>query len=176
MRAFLSAESHCCPTPPSSHLFRCRLTSLCTGVCRFQASGFPGQFTSHQYVVGILSSRQIGHTGCFSRPSPISDGNEPAAAEACEAQSHARGCAARIVSGRCRGGGRRGGGGLRSLALLRLHRRQRLADLLVTRCQVGLLLLLPQLGEQLSKAIRRGVYFKVDLSAFIGVPVWRVRL
>ena len=56
------------PHPAILRLFRCRLTALCTGVCRFQASGFPGQFTSHQYVVGIFSSRQIGHDGCFSRP------------------------------------------------------------------------------------------------------------
>ena len=151
-RAASSAASRCrcCITPPSSDIFRCRLTALCIGVCRFQASGFPGQFTSHQYVVGIFSSRQIGHDGCFSRQSPISDGSRAQPKQARLSSTpearHPRGSGWCCGGGRSCGGGRRGGRGLGGLALLRLQRRQRLAHLLVARGQVGLLL--PQLGEQ----------------------------
>merc|ERR1712153_182956 len=79
MRAVLSASSRfcCCITPPSSNLARCLLTFLWYGACRFQASGFAGQLTQHQYVVGTFSSTQIGHTSCLTRPSPISDGSRP---------------------------------------------------------------------------------------------------
>eukprot|EP00964_Phaeocystis_antarctica_P095211 scaffold61741_cov63-Phaeocystis_antarctica.AAC.6 len=38
------------------------------------STGFPGQLTQHQYVVGTFSLTQIGQTSCFSRSSPISDG------------------------------------------------------------------------------------------------------
>jgi hypothetical protein len=31
--------------------------------------------TQHQYVVGTFSLTQIGHTGCFTWSSPISDGS-----------------------------------------------------------------------------------------------------
>eukprot|EP00964_Phaeocystis_antarctica_P053276 scaffold31259_cov69-Phaeocystis_antarctica.AAC.2 len=77
MRSCSSATSRCrcCPTPPSSHLFHCPFTSLWYTACRFQAPGFPGQSTQHQYVVGTFSLTQIGQTSCFSRPSPISDGS-----------------------------------------------------------------------------------------------------
>eukprot|EP00964_Phaeocystis_antarctica_P028384 scaffold16007_cov65-Phaeocystis_antarctica.AAC.4 len=64
---------------------------------------------------------------------------QPEAADASEAQRHGQGRAA------LDGSGRRGGGGLGSLAL-RLQHLQRLADLLGGRSQVRLLL--PQLGEQ----------------------------
>eukprot|EP00964_Phaeocystis_antarctica_P064049 scaffold38490_cov62-Phaeocystis_antarctica.AAC.4 len=74
---------------------------------------------------------------------------QPGAAEASEAYRHVRWRAALFGSG-FGGSGRRGGsgwrgGGLRGLALSIQHR-QRLADLLVARSQVRLLL--PQLGEQ----------------------------
>eukprot|EP00964_Phaeocystis_antarctica_P047133 scaffold27253_cov73-Phaeocystis_antarctica.AAC.1 len=76
-RAALSASSRCrcCITPPSSFLFRRPFTSLWYTACRFQAPGFPGQLTQHQYVVGTFSLTQIGQTSCFSRSSPISDGS-----------------------------------------------------------------------------------------------------
>eukprot|EP00964_Phaeocystis_antarctica_P008719 scaffold4722_cov60-Phaeocystis_antarctica.AAC.5 len=75
--ANFSAASRClcCITPPSSIAFRCLFTSLWYTVCRFQASGFPGQLTQHQYVVGTLSLTQIGQTSCLTRSSPISDGS-----------------------------------------------------------------------------------------------------
>eukprot|EP00964_Phaeocystis_antarctica_P003049 scaffold1627_cov58-Phaeocystis_antarctica.AAC.3 len=69
------SRSRCCVTPPSSVTFRCLFTPLWYTACRFQASGFPGQLTQHQYVVGTFSLTQIGQTSCFSRPSPISDGS-----------------------------------------------------------------------------------------------------
>eukprot|EP00964_Phaeocystis_antarctica_P058751 scaffold34854_cov68-Phaeocystis_antarctica.AAC.4 len=76
-RAALSAVSRCscCSTPPSSFTFRCFFTFLWYTACRFQAPGFPGQLTQHQYVVGTFSLTQIGQTSCFSRSSPISDGS-----------------------------------------------------------------------------------------------------
>eukprot|EP00964_Phaeocystis_antarctica_P039118 scaffold22373_cov54-Phaeocystis_antarctica.AAC.1 len=76
-RAASSAASRCrcCVTPPSSVLFRCTFTALWYTACRFQAPGFPGQLTQHQYVVGTFSLTHFGHTGCFARSSPISDGS-----------------------------------------------------------------------------------------------------
>eukprot|EP00964_Phaeocystis_antarctica_P006601 scaffold3576_cov69-Phaeocystis_antarctica.AAC.2 len=68
-------RARCCATPPSSVLFRNPFTSLWYTVCRFQAAGFPGQLTQHQYVVGTFSLTQIGQTSCFTRLSPISDGS-----------------------------------------------------------------------------------------------------
>eukprot|EP00964_Phaeocystis_antarctica_P072836 scaffold44628_cov46-Phaeocystis_antarctica.AAC.3 len=76
---------------------------------------------------------------------------QPGAAEASEARRKRRGQrrTAHVGSGRRGSGERRGGGGrrggLRGLALC-VQRRQRLADLLVARSQVWLLL--PQLSEQ----------------------------
>merc|ERR1740117_208989 len=72
-----ASRSRCCITPPSSVSFRCFFTALWDGACRFQAAGFPGQLTQHQYVVGTFSLTQIGHTSCLTRPSPISDGSRP---------------------------------------------------------------------------------------------------
>eukprot|EP00964_Phaeocystis_antarctica_P139864 scaffold104660_cov60-Phaeocystis_antarctica.AAC.3 len=67
--------------------------------------------------------------------------HRPGAAEASEAQRHVRRRAAHV------GGGRRGSGlGSLALGLLGLQHHQRLANLLVARSQVWLLL--PQLGEQ----------------------------
>eukprot|EP00964_Phaeocystis_antarctica_P066931 scaffold40501_cov65-Phaeocystis_antarctica.AAC.2 len=76
-RAALSAisRSSCCITPPSSVSVRRFFTTLWYTACRFQAPGFPGQLTQHQYVVGTFSLTQIGQTSCFSRSSPISDGS-----------------------------------------------------------------------------------------------------
>eukprot|EP00964_Phaeocystis_antarctica_P152022 scaffold119742_cov39-Phaeocystis_antarctica.AAC.1 len=53
----------------------CAFSPLWYTACRFQAPGFPGQLTQHQYVVGTLYLTHFGHTGCFSRSSPISDGS-----------------------------------------------------------------------------------------------------
>eukprot|EP00964_Phaeocystis_antarctica_P123867 scaffold87558_cov48-Phaeocystis_antarctica.AAC.3 len=69
-----ASRSRCCDTPPSSVLFRYPFTSLWYTACRFQALGFPGQATQHQYVVGTFSLTHFGQTGCFTRSSPISDG------------------------------------------------------------------------------------------------------
>eukprot|EP00964_Phaeocystis_antarctica_P033627 scaffold19060_cov62-Phaeocystis_antarctica.AAC.10 len=60
---------------PSSCFFRLPFTSLWYTACSFQAPGFPGHFSQHQYVVGTLSLRHFGHTGCFARPSLMSDGS-----------------------------------------------------------------------------------------------------
>eukprot|EP00964_Phaeocystis_antarctica_P143812 scaffold109413_cov51-Phaeocystis_antarctica.AAC.1 len=70
-------------------------------------------------------------------PAVVHVRRQPGAAEASEAQCHARRSAAHVGSGR-RGGRRRRGGGL--------QRRQGLTDLPGARSQVRLLL--PQLGEQ----------------------------
>eukprot|EP00964_Phaeocystis_antarctica_P150821 scaffold118310_cov66-Phaeocystis_antarctica.AAC.7 len=74
MRSAVS-RARCCITPPSSVDFRNLFTSLWYTECRFQAPGFPGQSTQHQYVVGTLSLTHFGHTGCLTRPSPMSDGS-----------------------------------------------------------------------------------------------------
>eukprot|EP00964_Phaeocystis_antarctica_P146356 scaffold112610_cov66-Phaeocystis_antarctica.AAC.3 len=65
----------CCLTPPTSRIFRPSFTSLWYTACSFQAPGFPGQLTPHQYVVGTLSLTHLWHTECFSRSSSISDGS-----------------------------------------------------------------------------------------------------
>eukprot|EP00964_Phaeocystis_antarctica_P117804 scaffold81623_cov60-Phaeocystis_antarctica.AAC.5 len=76
MRASSSATSRrcCCITPLSSVILRRTFSPLWYTECRFQAPGFPGQLTQHQYVVGTLYLTHFGHTGCFSRSSSISDG------------------------------------------------------------------------------------------------------
>eukprot|EP00964_Phaeocystis_antarctica_P112617 scaffold76746_cov77-Phaeocystis_antarctica.AAC.1 len=73
--SFAVLRARCCTTPPSSIVFRYSFTPLWYTACRFQAPGFPGQLTQHQYVVGTFSLTQIGQTSCFSRPSSISDGS-----------------------------------------------------------------------------------------------------
>eukprot|EP00964_Phaeocystis_antarctica_P096333 scaffold62643_cov56-Phaeocystis_antarctica.AAC.3 len=76
-RAVSSAISRfcCCATPPSSDAFSCTFSFLWYTACRFQAPGFPGQLTQHQYVVGTLYLTHFGQTGCLTRSSPISDGS-----------------------------------------------------------------------------------------------------
>ena len=106
------------------------------------------------YVVGTFSLTHIGQTGCFSRPSPISDGSRAQPKQARLGASDAFGGVPPSPTGTADGAAAAGGA---AAAASRpwphsppSERRQRLADLLVARAQGWLLL--PQLGEHMASS------------------------
>eukprot|EP00964_Phaeocystis_antarctica_P007511 scaffold4072_cov61-Phaeocystis_antarctica.AAC.2 len=128
-----ASRSFCCCTPPSSLSFCTLFSCLWYAACSFQAPGLPGHLTQHQYVVGTFCLTHLGHTGCFSRSSSISDGSlaQP---------KHARlsatfGAAPPLLA--AGGTAAAAGGTVAALASLRLQRVERLANLPGARSQLG---------------------------------------